>query len=53
MDKYVQHKDNAEAVIGQFGVGFYSAFMVADSVTVETRKIGTDSNQGLKWHWNG
>lgn len=48
-----KHKDNAEAVIGQFGVGFYSAFMVADSVTVETRKIGTDSNQGLKWHWNG
>lgn len=41
-------KDDAEmALIGQFGVGFYSAFMVADEVTVLTRKIGEDT----AWRW--
>ena len=34
-------------VIGQFGVGFYSAFMVADHITVVTRKYGTDA----AWMW--
>lgn len=34
-------------VIGQFGVGFYSAFMVCDEVTVRTRKFGEDS----AWQW--
>ena len=34
-------------LIGQFGVGFYSAFMVADKVTIVTRKAGTD--EGWKW----
>ncbi len=34
-------------LIGQFGVGFYAAFMVADKVTVETRKRGTDAS--FKW----
>nr|CAR63545.1 putative Hsp90 protein [Angiostrongylus cantonensis] len=48
-----ENKNNADVVIGQFGVGFYSAFMVADSVVVTTRKIGTDNDQGLKWTWNG
>ncbi|XGW16796.1 hypothetical protein V3C99_001884 [Haemonchus contortus] len=48
-----KNKDNAEAVIGQFGVGFYSAFMVADSVVVTTRKVGAKEDQGLKWVWKG
>ncbi|WKX99068.1 hypothetical protein Q1695_014162 [Nippostrongylus brasiliensis] len=48
-----KNKENAEAVIGQFGVGFYSAFMVADSVVVTTRKVGMSEDQGLKWTWNG
>jgi len=40
-------KDDTPDLIGQFGVGFYSAFMVADKVTVRTRKY--DSDQGYEW----
>jgi len=43
-----QAKDNPE-LIGQFGVGFYSAFMVADKVTVITRKAGAPVDQALIW----
>lgn len=38
-------------LIGQFGVGFYSSFMVADEVTVETRKAGEEG--ATKWHSDG
>lgn len=38
-------------LIGQFGVGFYSAFMVADKVTVETCKAGT--KESVRWESNG
>jgi len=40
-------------LIGQFGVGFYSSFIVADKVTVITRKAGLSKNQGVSWISNG
>lgn len=40
-------------LIGQFGVGFYSAFIVADKVTVRTRKAGVASDQAVRWTSNG
>ncbi len=44
-----QKKDSQ--LIGQFGVGFYSAFIVADKVTVETRRA--DSDEGIRWESDG
>ncbi len=41
------------ALIGQFGVGFYSAFIVADKVTVESRRAGLSYDQGVRWESDG
>ncbi len=40
-------------LIGQFGVGFYSAFIVADKVTVTTRRAGEKTDQGVRWESDG
>lgn len=40
-------------LIGQFGVGFYSAFIVADKVTLHTRKAGAAVSEGVIWESNG
>ncbi|AHE67158.1 molecular chaperone, HSP90 family [Legionella oakridgensis ATCC 33761 = DSM 21215] len=40
-------------LIGQFGVGFYSAFIVADKVTVKSRRAGLTSEEGIVWESHG
>jgi len=46
-----QQKD--AALIGQFGVGFYSAFIVADRITVESRRAGVPADEGVRWESGG
>ena len=46
-----QGSEQAADVIGQFGVGFYSAFMVSDHITVVTRKYGSDT--AYRWESDG
>ncbi|MGD2054082.1 MAG: molecular chaperone HtpG [Gammaproteobacteria bacterium] len=40
-------------MIGQFGVGFYSSFIVADKVTVTSRRAGLGSNEAVRWESDG
>ncbi|RUM78137.1 MAG: molecular chaperone HtpG, partial [Candidatus Thioglobus sp.] len=55
--KFLQSLDDKQAedsnLIGQFGVGFYSAFIVADEVTLTTRKAGDDKADGTVWSSTG
>ena len=47
-----KYKDNANAIIGHFGLGFYSAFMVSKKVEIVTRSY-RDNAQGVKWSCDG
>ncbi len=49
--KQENEKNDDVDIIGQFGVGFYSAFMVADEITVQTRKYNVD--QAYQWKSSG
>lgn len=42
-----------DALIGQFGVGFYSGFIVADKITVESRRAGLPASEGIRWESAG
>ncbi|MHC5068058.1 MAG: molecular chaperone HtpG [Planctomycetota bacterium] len=46
-------KQDLAGLIGQFGVGFYSAFMVAERIVVESRAAGVSSDEGVRWESTG
>ncbi|MBK4765131.1 MAG: molecular chaperone HtpG [Pantoea sp. Brub] len=48
----LEHSKNRQ-IIGQFGVGFYSAFIVADKVSLRTRSAGLPKDKGVFWESNG
>lgn len=53
LEKLSEDKKKDGQLIGQFGVGFYSGFIVADKITVETRKAGENANQAVRWISDG
>ncbi len=53
LEQMTGDEQNDAQLIGQFGVGFYSAFIVADKVAVATRRAGLPSDQGVLWKSDG
>ena len=51
-DQKTDAKDQG-ALIGQFGVGFYSGYIVADRITVESRRAGLNASEGVRWSSTG
>jgi len=53
LDSVADKKEFDANLIGQFGVGFYSSFIVADKVTLLTRAAGSDASDGVRWESDG
>ncbi len=53
LDSISKDKEFNSDLIGQFGVGFYSSFIVADKVTLLTRAAGSDTSEGVRWESDG
>ncbi|WP_019519556.1 molecular chaperone HtpG [Faucicola boevrei] len=53
LEKLTDAQKQDGQLIGQFGVGFYSGFIVADTITVETRKAGESADKGVRWVSDG
>jgi len=53
LDRLAEDEKATASLIGQFGVGFYSAFIVADKVTVLTRQAGLAAEDGVRWESDG
>ena len=53
LEQMNQSGEDDNNFIGQFGVGFYSCFLVSSNVTLLTRKAGSESSEGIKWTSDG
>ena len=53
LENMSEDKEFDSNLIGQFGVGFYSSFIVADKVTLKTRTAGSESSEGVLWESDG